>query len=130
MNNALRAFAVDGASIALCGSHSREKLLRACFRTFSFCGPVMNKGGRFCEIDIDSFRSRMCGRRIATLSDTLLIGEVAYAQHFKPERAPNGINVWETSKPVSDLLKLFKASVLDAQGVAAICLRPLGEVLK
>ena len=95
VNACLRTFAVDGKSTKMCSSGHTckdEKLLRSALKQFVFMSDKC-----FGDVDVASFRHRLCYRRTAALTDGLFVDQVWYAAWYTPSRAPHGMRVHETS---------------------------------
>ena len=105
INSTLRSFCIDGS-----GRQCTSKLFRASLRTFCFFGGMSRRGTCMCQIDVDTFKNRLCKRRTAALSDTLLVGEVAYACSWHDSRSPNGMLLSNEMHVVSKITSIIEVS--------------------
>ena len=132
VNATLRAFTVDGKTTALLngyGDERHEKLFRSDMKEFVAWGRP-GKDVALLSISVPAYRDRLCWRRTAALTDSLLVSELAFAGWFAPDRAPNGVQVDYVKDPLTYAIECIRASTSTPCRCLILMLTPNGIMLR
>ena len=130
INHCLRAFGVDGAATKSLESNrglhsSREHLLRSSLQSFMILGD-----GPVGTVNVPVYKERLAWLEKKALTDQSFLEELAFANLYSPDRAPNGIELWTAKgSEVNDMCRhIIEVSGLGAN-VMLLVLDPSGRAL-
>ena len=95
INSCLRAFgSEDSAGDQPNGRTDKDKVLRDSLGCFAFYGPPSPMNcSCFVEIDAHSYKSNVCSKKQAALTDVQLAKEISCAWESRGSTAPNGLKL-------------------------------------
>ena len=124
INACMRAFTVDGRSTKSIGGPP-AKLFRNEFKSCL----VLGSRGTFARIHIPTYRDRRCQYKRAALTDNSLVEEFSYANYFKGESAPNGIELNTVTNVVTSMVQSIKNISGVGPSNLVVLLTPHGDLL-
>ena len=85
--------------------------------------------GTFGRIHIPTYRDRRCQFKRAALTDSSLVDELSYANYFKGQRAPNGIELNAVNNVVKSMIMDMRCISGVGPSNLVVLLTPHGEPL-